>query len=101
MTKRTCRRHVLLLLYSPNMDNLNVVGFMIKYRQWGGDFVSHFDHDECVRETLQDLREDAALLHLALMGAQVSIDELTWTCLLRLSDYLDQHVKDICALCGP
>ena len=61
----------------------------------------NFDHDECVKETLQELREDAALLHLALMGAQVSIDELTWTCLLRLSDYLDQHVKDICALCGP
>ena len=57
------------------------------------------EHAECLEETLQDLREDVALLQLALLGAQVSIDELTLRCLLRLSDYLKQHVDDICALC--
>ena len=57
------------------------------------------EHAECLEETLQDLREDVALLQLALLGAQVSIDELTLRCLLRLSDYLKQHVDDIRALC--
>lgn len=57
------------------------------------------EHSECVQETLQDLREDAALLQLALLGAQASIDELTLSCLLRLADYLKQHVDDICVLC--
>ena len=51
-------------------------------------FINRFEHAECVQETLQELREDTALLHLVLMGAQASVDELTWTCLLRLTDYL-------------
>lgn len=63
-------------------------------------FINRFEHAECVQETLQELREDTALLHLVLMGAQASVDELTWTCLLRLTDYLKQHVDDICILCG-
>lgn len=50
---------------------------------------------EDIRETLQDLREDVALLQLALMGAEVSIDRLTFSCLLRLTDYLKQHVGDM------
>ena len=56
------------------------------------------EYSECLQETLQDLREDAALLNLALLGARVSIDDLTLACLLRLTDYLDQHIKDIWAL---
>lgn len=58
------------------------------------------EHDERLREALQGLREDAALLRLALMGAEVSIDSLTLECLLRLTDYLDQHVDDLRVLCG-
>ncbi len=57
------------------------------------------EHSECIEETLQDLQEDIALLRLALLGAQVSIDPLTHSCLLRLADYLKQHVDDICVLC--
>jgi len=57
------------------------------------------EHTECIEETLQDLREDVALLQLALLGAQAAIDRLTLHCLLRLSDYLKQHVDDICTLC--
>lgn len=57
-----------------------------------------FEYSEHLQETLQDLREDAALLNLALLGARVSIDELTLTCLLRLTDYLDQHIRDIWTL---
>ena len=58
------------------------------------------EHDERLREALQGLPEDAALLRLALMGAEVSIDSLTLECLLRLTDYLDQHVDDLRVLCG-
>ena len=57
------------------------------------------EYSECLQETLQDLREDAALLRLALLGARVSIDRLTLDCLLRLSDYLNQHVDDLRVLC--
>ena len=54
---------------------------------------------ECIQEALQDLQEDAALLRLSVLGAQGFMDELTRTCLLRLTDYLKQHVNDICVLC--
>ena len=54
---------------------------------------------ECIQEALQDLQEDAALLRLSVLGPQGFMDELTRTCLLRLTDYLKQHVNDICVLC--
>ncbi len=54
---------------------------------------------QCMQETLQDLREDITLLQLALLGAQASIDKLTLSCLLRLSDYLKQHIEDMGAVC--
>lgn len=57
------------------------------------------EHSECLEETLQELRQDAKLLGLALMGSQVSIDDLTLDCLLRLADYLNQHINDITVLC--
>lgn len=56
------------------------------------------ERSEYMKEALQDLKEDVALLQLALLGAQTSIDRLTLNCLLRLSDYLKQHVDDICVL---
>ena len=59
-----------------------------------------FGHDQYVRETLRELREDAALLRMALLGGQSSMDGLTFSCLLRLSDYLRQHVDDVWVLCG-
>ena len=62
--------------------------------------LSETQHFECVQETLQDLREDVALIQLALWGAHASIDKLTLSCLLRLSDYLKQHVEDLVVLCG-
>ena len=62
--------------------------------------MANFEQEENLREALQDLREDAALLRLALLGARVSIDRLTLDCLLRLSDYLNQHVDDLRVLCG-
>ena len=58
------------------------------------------EQSEEIQETLQDLREDVALLQLALLGAQAAIDRLTLSCLLRLSDYLKQHVRDLEVLCG-
>lgn len=57
------------------------------------------EYTECLEETLQELREDAMLLELTLLGAQCSIDCLTLNCLQRLTDYLQQHVNDICVLC--
>lgn len=57
------------------------------------------ERSECIKETLQDLQEDATLLQLTLMGAHASIDKLTLSCLLRLTDYLKQHVDDICVIC--
>lgn len=62
--------------------------------------MNDLSHDKCILETLQDLREDASLLHLCILGLQGSVDELTRVCLLRLTDYLNQHVNDICVLCG-
>ena len=59
-----------------------------------------YSNNECIQETLQDLQEDAALLRLALLGIAHSTDKLTLACLLRLSDYLNQHVNDIRILCG-
>ena len=58
-----------------------------------------FEQAECLRETLQELREDARLLHLSLLGAQTSVDKLTLNCFLRLMDYLNQHINDVCILC--
>jgi len=59
-----------------------------------------FEQKECIQEVLQDLQEDAALLRLAVLGMARSTDKLTLSCLLRLSDYLNQHVNDIRVLCG-
>lgn len=58
-----------------------------------------FEYSEALRETLQELREDAMLIGLALLGTQGSVDKLTRDCLLRLADYLNQHVNDIATLC--
>lgn len=61
--------------------------------------MTEFEYSECLEETLQGLREDGRLLNLALMGAEISVDRLTLDCLMRLADYLNQHVNDICVLC--
>ena len=58
-----------------------------------------YERKECIQETLCELQEDTALLRMALMGAEGSVDQLTWDCLVRLTDYLKQHVDDICVLC--
>lgn len=57
------------------------------------------DRVECLAETLQELREDARMLSLVLHGVRVPTDRLSLDCLLRLSDYLNQHVTDVCILC--
>lgn len=61
--------------------------------------MTDFEHSVCLQETLQELQEDARLLRLALLGTQAFADKLTQDCLLRLSDYLDQHINDVCVLC--
>ena len=61
--------------------------------------MTDFDQSECLQETLQELQEDARLIHLSLLGAQTSVDKLTLDCLLRLTDYLSQHINDVCVLC--
>lgn len=45
-------------------------------------------------EALEDLREDALLLRLAVRGTE-GVDPLTFRCMARLCDYLDQHVEDL------
>lgn len=62
--------------------------------------MTKIEYTECLEETLQELREDATLIELTLMGAQRAMDSLTLSCLQRLTDYLQQHVNDICVLCG-
>ena len=57
------------------------------------------EHAECLQESLNDLREDARLLQITLRGVRTPADELTMNCLIRLTDYLDQHVNDVCVLC--
>jgi len=57
------------------------------------------ERKEDIQETLQDLEEDVALLQLALLGTQPAIDQLTLRCLLRLTDYLKQRVRDLVVLC--
>ena len=61
--------------------------------------MDYFDRKECIQETLCELKEDTAILRMVLMGAEGSVEQLTWDCLLRLTDYLEQHVDDICVLC--
>ena len=53
------------------------------------------EHSESLEETLQDLKEDAELIRIVLLGAQGSTDALTLRCILRLSDYLTQHGDDL------
>lgn len=49
--------------------------------------------------TLDDLQQDVLMLRLMLRGLDGSADPLALQCLLRVSDYLDQHIWDVCALC--
>ena len=56
--------------------------------------VTNSDRMEQMQDALQDLREDAALLQFVLLGAQPSIEPQAFSCLLRLSDYLKQHIQD-------
>ena len=58
------------------------------------------EHAEALEEGLRALQEDVALLQLALLGAEVSIDGLILRCLLRLSDGLKHHLDRICTLGG-
>ena len=49
----------------------------------------------CITETLEDLQEDLFLLRMTLLGAEEVLEPLAFRCLLRLSDYLEQHVDDL------
>lgn len=62
-----------------------------------------FSLDQCnsLQEALYDLKQDANLLQLAIRGSAPDINALTFECLLRLMDYLQQHINDICFLCQP
>ena len=56
------------------------------------------DRQTCLQETLHDLMQDARLLQLTIRGSDSTIEPLTAECLLRLTDYLQQHVNDLCFL---
>ena len=58
------------------------------------------EQDEDLKETLLELRQDAAMFRLMLFGLEISLGELSLQCLFRISDYLDQHIDDVCTLCG-
>ena len=73
---------------------------LLLYTQHEVIAMTSFEYSECLRETLQDLREDAMLLVLALNGVRSSVDSLTLDCLLRLNDYLNQHMDDLRFLCS-
>ena len=62
--------------------------------------LTHFDRQQDLEETKEDLLQDVQLLRLALRGAEGAIDRLTLDCLLRLTDYLEQHTADLCRLSG-
>ena len=51
-----------------------------------------------LQEAVQALREDSALLELALLGAQAAIDPTTLSCLLRVSDFIRDHIREMSAL---
>lgn len=57
------------------------------------------EHAKELKESLEALKEDERLLQLALRGTQDFVDEITVSCLLRLADYLNQHVNDVWVLC--
>ena len=52
--------------------------------------------DSDLQNALYDLKQDTKLLQLAIRGSDSSMDSLTKECLLRLTDYLQQHVNDVC-----
>ena len=57
-------------------------------------------HAEELEETLTDLRQDAQILRMMLFALEISLEDLPLQCLFRISDYLDQHISDVCTLCG-
>lgn len=56
------------------------------------------DNSPVIHDAIETLREDAALLELALMGAEVAIIPFIFSCLLRLTESLKQHIEDMAAL---
>lgn len=58
-----------------------------------------FDQQEALQNALEALEEDAALLRLAFMGAQIEVGKLTLRCFLRLADALEGHVRQTAILC--
>lgn len=60
----------------------------------------NFENTQDFYETLTELRKDAQMLRLMLFGFEVDVDELRLQCLFRMSDYLDQHIKDVCNMSG-
>ena len=56
------------------------------------------DNSLIICDAIETLREDAALLELALMSAEVAVIPFTFPCLLRLTERLQQHIEDMAAL---
>lgn len=51
-------------------------------------------------QSLSNLRQNAQMFRMMLFGLETCLDELPLQCLFRMSDYLDQRVDEVCALCG-
>jgi len=56
------------------------------------------EQKERVEAALEALDEDSTLLELALLGAQAAIDQRTLHGLLRLSDDIKRHLRELGAL---
>ena len=57
------------------------------------DSADLYDKSPVIHDAIETLREDAALLELALMGAEVAIIPFTFSCLLRLIEYLCKNCR--------
>lgn len=57
--------------------------------------MTDLEYSKSLEDALEDLQEDAELIRIVLLGAGDAVDELTLRCMLRLSDYLKQHINDV------
>jgi len=63
--------------------------------------MDEFERREELERTWENLFQILHILRLTLQGAEIEIDDLTLNCLLRLTDYLDQHTADLRNLYRP
>jgi hypothetical protein len=64
------------------------------------EMYSDIEQQEELSTTLEILREDILMLRLMLFGLDEDRADPALSCLIRMSDYLNQHIQEVCTLSG-